>query len=167
MDDDLAALFDKPPVDQPDDYVITSGEMHFVREFIEKSFWHLGHTIIWKGNEIQNNVIMQSFQHKVKKFYFLGSSCIYPCHALQPIKEEYLLTGSLEPTNEGYTLAKISGYKLCLYLSDQYGWDTISLMPCSGWKTEITLDEGIKRTVREYQQGDFDVEKASKALRVN
>ena len=81
--------------------------------------------------EIQNNVIMQSFLHKVKKFCFLGSSCIYPCQAPQPIKEEYLLTGPLEPTNEGYALAKISGYKLCLYLSKQYGWDTISLMPCN------------------------------------
>ena len=63
--------------------------------------------------EIQNNVISQSFLNKVKKFCFLGSSCIYPCKAQQPIKEEYLLTGPLEPTNEGYALAKIAGYKLC------------------------------------------------------
>ena len=81
--------------------------------------------------EIQNNVIMQSFRNGVKKFCFLGSSCIYPRQAPQPIKEEYLLTGPLEPTNEGYALAKIAGYKLCLYLSRQYGWDTVSLMPCN------------------------------------
>ena len=85
--------------------------------------------------EIQNNVIMQSFLHGVKKFCFLGSSCIYPCNAPQPIKEEYLLTGPLEPTNEGYVLAKIAGYKLCLYLSRQYGWKTVSLMPCNLYGT--------------------------------
>ena len=90
--------------------------------------------------EIQNNVIMQSYLHGVKKFCFLGSSCIYPCNAPQPIREEYLLTGPLEPTNEGYALAKIAGYKLCLYLSRQYGWDTISLMPCNLYGTNDTYD---------------------------
>ena len=85
--------------------------------------------------EIQNNVIMQSFLNGVKKFCFLGSSCIYPCQAPQPIKEEYLLTGPLEPTNEGYALAKISGYKLCYYLSRQYNWSTVSLMPCNLYGT--------------------------------
>ena len=85
--------------------------------------------------EIQNNVIMQSYLHGVRKFCFLGSSCIYPCEAPQPIKEEYLLTGPLEPTNEGYALAKIAGYKLCLYLSRQYGWKTVSLMPCNLYGT--------------------------------
>lgn len=85
--------------------------------------------------EIQNNVIMQSYLHGVKKFCFLGSSCIYPCQAPQPIREEYLLTGPLEPTNEGYALAKIAGYKLCLYLSRQYGWNTVSLMPCNLYGT--------------------------------
>ena len=90
--------------------------------------------------EIQNNVIMQSYLHGVKKFCFLGSSCIYPCRAPQPIKEEYLLTGPLEPTNEGYALAKIAGYKLCLYLSRQYGWNTVSLMPCNLYGTNDNYD---------------------------
>jgi Nucleoside-diphosphate-sugar epimerases len=90
--------------------------------------------------EIQNNVIMQSYYNGVKKFCFLGSSCIYPCQAPQPIKEEYLLTGPLEPTNEGYALAKIAGYKLCLYLSKQYGWDTVSLMPCNLYGTNDNYD---------------------------
>jgi GDP-L-fucose synthase len=90
--------------------------------------------------EIQNNVIMQSYLHGVKKLCFLGSSCIYPCEAPQPIKEEYLLTGPLEPTNEGYALAKISGYKLCLYLTRQYGWNTISLMPCNLYGTNDGYD---------------------------
>ena len=90
--------------------------------------------------EIQNNVIMQSYLNGVKKFCFLGSSCIYPREAPQPIREEYLLTGPLEPTNEGYALAKISGYKLCLYLSRQYGWQTVSLMPCNLYGTNDTYD---------------------------
>ena len=64
--------------------------------------------------QIQNNLIWQAYLHQVKKLCFLGSSCIYPCEAPQPIREEYLLTGPLEPTNEGYALAKIAGYKLCV-----------------------------------------------------
>lgn len=90
--------------------------------------------------EIQNNVINQSFLNKVKKFCFLGSSCIYPCKAQQPIKEEYLLTGPLEPTNEGYALAKIAGYKLCYYLAKQYGFNAVSLMPCNLYGTNDNYD---------------------------
>lgn len=90
--------------------------------------------------EIQNNVIMQSYLNGVKKLCFLGSSCIYPCEAPQPIKEEYLLTGPLEQTNESYALAKIAGYKLCLYLSRQYGFNTISLMPCNLYGTNDNYD---------------------------
>ena len=82
--------------------------------------------------EIQNNVIYQSYLHGVKKLCFLGSSCIYPCQAPQPIKEEYLLTGPLEPTNEGYALAKTP---VINYLSRQYGFKTISLMPCNLYGT--------------------------------
>ena len=95
---------------------------------------------LFENLEIQNNVIMQSFLHKVKKFCFLGSSCIYPSQAPQPMKEEYLLSGPLEPTNEGYALAKVSGYKLCLYLSRQHGWNTISLMPCNLYGPNDTYD---------------------------
>ncbi|MEA4862464.1 MAG: GDP-L-fucose synthase family protein [Victivallaceae bacterium] len=85
--------------------------------------------------EIQNNVIMGAYRHGVKKLCFLGSSCIYPCACPQPIKEDYLLTGLLEPTNEGYALAKISGYKLCLYLNEEYGFESVSLMPCNLYGT--------------------------------
>ena len=70
--------------------------------------------------EIQNNVISQSFLNKVKKFCFLGSSCIYPCKAQQPIKEEYLLTGPLEPTNEGYALAKIAGIDIQEFATEMF-----------------------------------------------
>jgi GDP-L-fucose synthase len=78
---------------------------------------------------IQNNIIKNAFESNVEKLVFLGSSCIYPRESLQPIKEEYLLTGSLEPTNEWYALAKLSGLKLCEAYRKQYNCDFISLIP--------------------------------------
>ncbi len=79
--------------------------------------------------KIQNNVIEQAFQKGCKRLLFLGSSCIYPKFAEQPIKEEALLTGSLEPTNEWYAIAKIAGIQLCRALKAQHGFDAVSLMP--------------------------------------
>ncbi|MEO9005021.1 MAG: GDP-L-fucose synthase [Ginsengibacter sp.] len=78
---------------------------------------------------IQNNVIHQSYKKGVKKLLFLGSSCIYPKNASQPIKEEYLLSGYLEPTNDAYAIAKIAGIKLCQSYHKQYGCNFISAMP--------------------------------------
>lgn len=78
---------------------------------------------------ISANVVHAAYKHQVKKLLFLGSSCIYPKMAPQPIKEEHLLTGALEPTNEGYALAKISGMQLCKFYRRQYGCDFISAMP--------------------------------------
>lgn len=78
---------------------------------------------------LEMNVIHSAWKNGCKKLEFLGSSCIYPRLARQPIKESELLTGSLEPTNEAYALAKISGLKYCEYLNRQYGCDYISLMP--------------------------------------
>lgn len=78
---------------------------------------------------IQNNLIKSALDSGVKKFIFLGSSCIYPKFANQPIKEEYLLNGYLEPTNEWYAIAKISGLKLCQSIKKQFGKEFISLMP--------------------------------------
>ena len=78
---------------------------------------------------IQNNVIHQSFKNGVKKLLFLGSSCIYPKFAKQPLKEEYLLSGRLEPTNEPYAIAKISGLKMCEFYNEQYDCNFISAMP--------------------------------------
>jgi GDP-L-fucose synthase len=78
---------------------------------------------------IQNNIISQSHAQNVQKLLFLGSSCIYPKLAPQPIKEEYLLTGPLEPTNEPYAIAKIAGLKLCEAYRDQHGRNFISAMP--------------------------------------
>ena len=79
--------------------------------------------------KIQTNVIETAWRSGVKRFLFLGSSCIYPKFAEQPIKEESLLTGSLESTNEWYAIAKIAGMKLCESLRKQYGFDAMSLMP--------------------------------------
>ena len=79
--------------------------------------------------KIQNNIIESSWKVGVEKLIFLGSSCIYPKFAQQPIKEEYLMSGELEPTNEWYAIAKISGIKLCEALNKQYNFDAISLMP--------------------------------------
>lgn len=78
---------------------------------------------------IQNNVIHQSYVNQVKKLLFLGSSCIYPKMAPQPLKEEYLLSGYLEPTNEPYAIAKIAGIKMCDAYRDQYSCNFISVMP--------------------------------------
>ncbi len=79
--------------------------------------------------KIQNNIIEIAYKSNVRRLLFLGSSCIYPKFSKQPIKEEYLLTSSLEPTNEWYALAKIAGLKLCEAYRKQYSFDAISLMP--------------------------------------
>jgi len=84
---------------------------------------------IMQNIKIQTNVIETSFEKKIKKFLFLGSSCIYPKFSSQPIKEEELLNGYLEPTNQWYAIAKIAGIKLCEALNKQYKFNCISLMP--------------------------------------
>lgn len=84
---------------------------------------------LMENMQIQNNLINASLKADVKKFIFLGSSCIYPKLAPQPLKEDYLLTSSLEPTNEWYAIAKITGVKACEAIRKQYGKDYISLMP--------------------------------------
>jgi len=84
---------------------------------------------LYENLQIQNNVIHNAYLNKVKKLMFLGSSCIYPKLAPQPLKEEYLLTGLLESTNEPYAIAKIAGIKMCDAYRDQYGCNFISVMP--------------------------------------
>ena len=84
---------------------------------------------IYDNLMIETNIINSAYKNKVKKLLFLGSSCIYPKFAEQPIKEEYLLTGELEPTNEAYAIAKITGIELCKFYRRQYGCDFISAMP--------------------------------------
>jgi len=96
---------------------------------------------LYENLAIQNNVIHFSYLYGVKRFMFLASSCIYPRECLQPMKEDYLFTGPLEPTNEGYALAKISGMKMLEYYKKQYGFHSTTLIPCNlyGPKEKIDL----------------------------
>jgi GDP-L-fucose synthase len=89
---------------------------------------------------IQNNLIKSAFDLQIEKFIFLGSSCIYPKYSKQPIKEEYLLSDSLEPTNEFYAIAKISGIKLIESLKKQYGSNYVSLMPTNLYGPKDNFD---------------------------
>ena len=84
---------------------------------------------IYQNIMIQSNIIKASFDNKVKKLLFLGSSCIYPKLCTQPIKEEYLMTGLLETSNDAYAIAKIAGIKMCQDFNKQYGTNYISVMP--------------------------------------
>jgi len=106
---------------------------------------------------IESNVIHQSFLHRVKKLLFLGSSCIYPKMAPQPMKEEYLLSGYLESTNEPYAIAKIAGIKLCENYRFQYGCNFISAMPTNlyGPNDNYDLNNGhvIPALIRKFREG--------------
>ena len=95
---------------------------------------------LYENLVIQNNIIHQSYLSGVKNFCFLGSSCIYPRECIQPMKEEYLLSGPLEPTNEGYAIAKIAGLKLIEFYKKQYGFNGVSLMPCNIYGTNDSFD---------------------------
>ena len=121
---------------------------------------------IYDNLMIQNNIIHNSFKQKVKKLLFLGSSCIYPKMSTQPIKEEYLLSGSLEPTNEPYAIAKIAGLKLCEFYKEQYGCDFKSLMPTNlyGYNDNFDLKSShvLPALIRKFHEAklnnDFCVE---------
>ena len=90
-----------------------------------------GGKFIYENIQIQTNLIHGSFQNKIKNLIFLGSSCIYPKFAKQPLKEEYLLTGKLEETNEPYAVAKIAGIKMCEAYNNQYGTNYKCIMPAN------------------------------------
>ena len=115
---------------------------------------------------IQNNLIRSAHENDVPKFIFLGSSCIYPKFAPQPLKEEYLLTDSLEPTNEWYAIAKISGVKLIEALRKEYGRDYVSLMPTNlygpndnfGLQSSHVLPAMIRRFHEAKRNGNTPVE---------
>lgn len=95
---------------------------------------------IMENMQIQNNLIDSALQNDVEKFIFLGSSCIYPKLAPQPLKEDYLLTNALEPTNEWYAIAKITGVKACQAIRKQFGKDYVSLMPTNLYGTHDNFD---------------------------
>ena len=95
---------------------------------------------IYENIMIQTNIIKSSYSYDVKKLIFLGSSCIYPKFCEQPIKEEYLMTGELESTNDAYAIAKIAGIKMCQSYNEQYGTDFISAMPTNLYGTNDNYD---------------------------
>ena len=97
--------------------------------------------ILSRKSKIQTNLIELAWKNDVKRLLFLGSSCIYPKFSKQPIKEDYLLENSLEPTNEYYAISKIAGIKLCESLRMQYGFDAISLMPTNLYGQVITISK--------------------------
>ena len=118
---------------------------------------------IYDNLMIQSNIINASRKFGVKKLLFLGSSCIYPKMCEQPIKEEYLMTGPLEPTNDAYAIAKIAGIKMCQAYRQQYGFNAISLMPTNLYgpndnfdrKTSHVLPALISKFSDAKESGDF------------
>ena len=115
---------------------------------------------IYDNLMIQNNVINSSYNSGVKKLLFLGSSCIYPKMSEQPIKEDCLLSGYLEPSNEPYAIAKIAGLKLCQYYKEQYGCDFISLMPTNlyGFHDNFDLNNShvLPALIRKFHEAKID-----------
>ncbi len=120
-----------------------------------------GGAFIYENLMLQSNIIHAAYKHGVKKLLFLGSSCIYPKMAPQPLREEYLLSGPLEPTNEPYAVAKIAGIKLCEAYNRQYGTDFISVMPTNLYGPGDNFDletshvlPALIRKVHEAKAGD-------------
>lgn len=109
---------------------------------------------------IQNNIINSAYKNGVQKLVFLGSSCIYPRECPQPMKEEYLLDGKVEPTNEGYAIAKIAGMKLCEMYNRQYGTDYISIMPCNLYGIGDSFDpvrsHVVAATIRKFHEAKIN-----------
>jgi len=119
---------------------------------------------LYQNLMIQTNVIKSSFDNDVTKLLFLGSSCIYPKFCEQPIKEEYLLTGPLEPTNDAYAIAKIAGIKMCQDFNKQYGTNFISVMPTNLYgpndNFDIQTSHVLPAIIRKFH--DAKVEKVNK-----
>jgi len=111
---------------------------------------------IYQNIMIQSNIIHASYLYKVKKLLFLGSSCIYPKLCPQPIKEEYLLSGPLEPTNEAYSIAKIAGLEMCKFYKRQYGCNFISAMPTNLYgindNFELNTSHALPALIRKFHE---------------
>lgn len=118
---------------------------------------------IYNNLMIESNVIHSAYKYSVKKLLFLGSSCIYPKMSLQPIKEEYLLSGLLEPTNEAYAIAKIAGIELCKFYRRQYGCDFISAMPTNLYgindNFELETSHVMPALIRKFHEAKINGEK--------
>ncbi|KPU43688.1 GDP-L-fucose synthase [Oxobacter pfennigii] len=118
---------------------------------------------IYDNLMIETNIIHSAYKFEVKKLLFLGSSCIYPRRAEQPIKEEYLLGGYLEKTNEAYAIAKISGLKMCEYYNKQYGTDFISVMPTNLYgpndNYDLQTSHVLPALIRKFYEAKFNKSK--------
>jgi GDP-L-fucose synthase len=118
---------------------------------------------IYENLMVAANIINAAYKNKVKKLIFLGSSCIYPRLAPQPIKEEYLLTSPLEPTNEAYAIAKIAGLKLCEFYNQQYGTNYIAVMPTNLYgpndNFDLTSSHVLPAMIRKFHEAKLRGEK--------
>ena len=133
--EDQGKVYDYLRKNKPDITIIAAAKVGGIQANINSPYDFLIKNLI-----IQSNLIEGSRKFGVNKIVFLGSSCIYPKFSKQPIKEDYLLTGALEETNEGYALSKISGLKACEKLTEQYGVKTLSVMPCNLYGPNDSFD---------------------------
>lgn len=144
--------------EKPDVVVLAAAKVGGIMANIESPA-----TFLYDNLMIQNNVINSAYKVGVKKLLFLGSSCIYPRECPQPMKEEYLLDGKVEPTNEGYAIAKIAGMKLCEMYNRQYGTDYISVMPCNLYGYNDNFDRMrshvVPATIRKFHEAKVNGDK--------
>jgi len=133
--EDQAKVYDYLKKNKPDITIIAAAKVGGIQANMNSQYDFLMKNLI-----IQSNLIEGSRKYRIKKIVFLGSSCIYPKFSKQPIKEDYLLTGALEETNEGYSISKISGLKACEKLTEQYGIKTLSVMPCNLYGPNDSFD---------------------------
>ena len=117
-------------------------------------------SFLYENLMIESNVIECARKYSVKKLLFLGSSCIYPREAMQPMKEEYLLDGKVEPTNEGYAVAKIAGIKLCEMYNRQYGTNFLGVMPCNlygpGDEFDLQRSHVVAALIRKFHEAKME-----------
>jgi GDP-L-fucose synthase len=147
-------------IEKPDAVIMAAARVGGIQANIAKPA-----EFLFENLTIQNNTMHSAFECGIKKFVFMGSSCIYPKDCPQPMREEYLLTGKLEPTNEGYALAKIAGLKLLEYYRKQYGMNGISLMPCNLYGTNDSfhpehshvLSALVRKFTDAYDNGEANV----------
>ena len=129
--------------------------------------WELPWEFVEQNLLIELNLIGEAFRHDVKRLVFLGSSCIYPREAPQPLKEEYLLTGPLEETNRAYAMAKISGIEMCRSLNREYGTDYLSLMPTNlygpGDNFDLTSSHVLPAMIRKFHEAKVALEAGAAA----
>lgn len=146
---DVQHFFEK---EKPDYVILAAAKVGGIMANIETPA-----TFLYDNLMIQNNIINSAYENGVKKLLFLASSCIYPRLSPQPMKEEYLLDGKVEPTNEGYAIAKIAGLKLCEMYNRQYHTDYISVMPCNlygiGDNFHPTRSHVVPALIRKFHEG--------------